>query len=148
MTNEKKETVATTQTIHEEKPHEEFEQYTKFGSIPTSLTVKAKNTETIIKTLKKNPRKYSFGKIAYQNGILEYFMYPLSCLDRVLKAFLKHPNAKTTMQSLDLRKIKEEMSLKMKIYYFLNLTKKRKKEYLRKKGFFANINTQRDIDDE
>ena len=138
MTKKKKKPKVTTQVKETKKPHESFEQITKFHSTPVTLTTKATNTETIIKDLTPNPLKYSFGRIQFTTGVLEAYNYPLKRLDSVLWSWNKKPFTKGDYFITDKRRIKEFRSLTKKIYYFLSLTKERKLEYLRKRGFSAN----------
>jgi len=112
----------------------------QLDSIPIVLDVEADKTNVTIKNLKRNPKKFSFGKILFKDSVLEACIYPLKTLDSVLW-FLRTQGWQKGRFVTDIRKVKEVHALIMRVRYYLRLTRKRKLEYLWKKGFFANINT-------
>ena len=142
----------TTQTRHKKKPHKKFKATFQFDSSPTELIVEAESTHREIKDLSPNPDKYSFGKVRFPNGVAEACIYvkdrnPQKMPNSVLWYFRKDPLAKEKGFICDRRRALEFYSLQSKIRYFLSLSPKRKLEYLRNQGFFANISTRKDIDD-
>lgn len=133
----------STEVKRTKKPHDKFSMQVKFDSLPVELSVKADKTNVEAKNLSPNPKKCSFGKIEFKAGMLEACSYPLKHLSSVLW-FLKIESIRSSALVTDLRRIRELLALTMKIRYFLRLSRERKLQYLRRKGFFANINTIRD----
>ena len=130
----------TSKITEDAKPHDAMELALKMESIPSMLHIKAKGTETKVKSLKPNPNKYSFGKIAYNNGILEAYLYlNQKRLNRVLLNFTPSVFSKTTQFSHDLRKLRELDCLEKKLRYFLALTVEKRRKYLQKHSQNANI---------
>ena len=130
----------TTEVKRQKKPHDKFNLRMQLDSTPVELNVEASNTEIGIKDLTRNPKKFSFGTIAFKTGKLEFYIYPLKNLNSALASYNKGISAKGNSFSMDYRRTKELRNLITKIRYFQSLSKKRKLEYLQKKGYFANIN--------
>ena len=142
----------TTETKRKKKPHKKFEAVLRFDSTPTELTVKANSTKTEIRDLTPNPYKYSFGEVTFPHGRFEACIYinrnnPQKMPNSVLWYFKKDHFAKGEGLVCDKRRALEFYSLQSKIRYFLSLSPKRKLEYLRNKGFFANIDNRKDTYD-
>ena len=133
----------TTEVRNRKKPHEKFRANFQFDSEPTELTVEADKTETKIRSLSKNPNKFSFGKIVSQNkNTLEFYMYPCphGSLDYIDLSFKKDFSSKADVFIVDKRRLAEILSFTMRIRYFMGLSRERKLKYLRNHGYFANIN--------
>lgn len=138
----------TTKTKRKKKPHKKFKAVIQFDSTPTELIIDAESTETTIKTIAKNPYKFSFGKVRFPHGVAEACIYinkkePQKMPNSVIWFFKKDNFSKGSGFVCDKRRIKEFINLKMKTYYFLSLTVKQRLKYLRNKGVFANININR-----
>jgi hypothetical protein len=134
----------TTQLKRKKKPHEKFIQTTQFGSTPSELTIEAKDTTVKVKSLKQNPEKFSFGKVAFQNGTLEAYQYPKRDSNSVLINFTPIHFAKTSQMSVLKRKQREILALISKIGYYQSLSRSKKLIYLRNHGYSANIDIGKD----
>ena len=115
----------------------------QFDSIPVKLDIEAKNTQVELKDLRPNPKKHSFGKVRFKDGVLEACIYPLTTLDSILW-FLQTDSLQKGRFVTDNQKTRKVLALITRTHYFISLTKERKLQYLWKKGFFANINTIKD----
>ena len=135
----------TTRVTRKRKPHEKFRATFQFDSMPIQLEVEASKTNVKLQSLEKNPHKFSFGKVPLKGGTIEACMYPEKNLTAALWYFTPNPSTRKTSFSTDLRRIREILNLTRRILYFLSLTARRKREYLRKHGFSANTNTLRGI---
>lgn len=135
----------TSKIVKEEKPHETMELTLKMGSIPRTLIVKAKNPEFKVVKYKRNPGKFSFGKVVFNSGKLEFFCYPQKKLHSVFLSCSKTSSAEGDCFICDIRKLAEIHNLLKKVQYFLSLTHERKRKYLQKHGFSANINITKTI---
>jgi hypothetical protein len=125
----------------EKTAHEKFQAQFKFDGVPHTLEIEADKTELKVKEYKKNPKKFSFGYVVAQNkNKIEFYCYPLSSLDHAQMSFHKDFSAKAANFPIDSRRLAEIRAVTRRIGYFMGLSKKRKQRYLRKKGFFANIN--------
>ena len=148
----KKSQKITTQTKRKKKPHDKFRLRMELDSTPVQLDIKADSTETKIKDLTPNPYKYSFGKVRFPHGVVEACIYvnpenPQKMPNSAIWYAEKDHFAKGKGFITDLRRLKEIQSLRERVRYFLALTKKRKLQYLRKKGFLANIDSRKAIHD-
>ena len=135
----------TTKITPKKKPHTNFKQLTYFDSIPVIIETESENTTTEIKDLRKNPNKYSFGQIAFKNGLMEAYIYPQNCLHSVIWGCNKTGISKGVQFTIDNRKRKELSALTRKIGYFLCLSAERKLIYLRNHGYSANIILRRNM---
>lgn len=146
MTEGKKENKITVDLKKEKAPHERFQALIKFDGSPHTLEVEADNTEVKVREYKKNPKKFSFGTVVAQNkNKIEFYCYPLSSLDHVQMSFHKDFSAKSANFPIDSRRLAEIRAVTRRIGYFMGLSKERKQRYLRKKGFYANINITRGL---
>lgn len=141
MTEDKSENKITADLRKEKTSHKKFQAQFKFDGVPHTLEIEADKTELKVRKYEKNPKKFSFGKIVAQNkNKIEFYCYPLSSLDHVQMSFHKDFSAKAPNFPIDSRRLAEIRAVTRRIGYFMSLSKERKKLYLRKKGFFANIN--------
>lgn len=131
----------TTKIREKKKTHEGFKAAIQFDSTPTELLIEAGSSGVNVRDMRRNPNKFSFEKIVARNkNSIEFYMYPLDTVNHIFLSFKKDFFAKTDVFVLDRRRIREITNLMMRINYFTSLNKKRRLEYLRKKGFSANIN--------
>jgi hypothetical protein len=130
----------TTQVTRTKKPHDKFKLSLQLDSVPVEVTVEADTTEVGVADLRPNPKKYRFGTIRFKGAVLDACMYPLRNIDSVLW-FLYADGLQRGRFITDQRRTRALLALIMRIRYFLALRKERKLQYLRRKGFFANINT-------
>ena len=128
-----------TQVKRSKKPHDRFRMSMQFDGLPLQLDVEAKDTHVELKELKRNPKKHSFGKVRFKDGVLEACIYPLSSLYSILW-FLRTDSLKKGRFVADIQKTREVLALIMRTRYYLSLIKDKKLKYLLKKGFFSNIN--------
>ena len=141
MTNNKKENRITADLKKEKTSHRKFQAQIKFDGVPHTLEIGADSTEVKVREYTKNPTKFRFGKVVAQNkNEIEFYSYPLSSLDHVQMSFHKDFSAKSASFPIDSRRLAEIRAVTRRIGYFMGLSKERKQRYLRKKGFFANIN--------
>lgn len=133
----------TTEVRDKKKPHKKFKATFQFDSQPTELTIEADKTDVNVKSLSKNPNKFSFGKVVSQNkNTLEFYMYPYphGSLDHIDLSFKKDFSSKTNVFIVDRHKLDEILRFIMRIRYFMSLSTERKQKYLQNHGFFGNIN--------
>ena len=133
----------TSQVKRSQKPHDKFRMSIQFDGLPLQLNVEAKDTHVELKELRRNPKKHSFGKVRFKDGVLEACIYPLTTLDSILW-FLRTDSLNTSRFIADNRKTREILALITRTRYYLGLIKDKKLKYLRKKGYFANINMIKD----
>jgi len=146
MTEGKSENKITADLRKEETAHEKFQAQIKFDGVPHTLEIGADSTEVKVREYKKNPEKFSFGTVVAQNkNKIEFYSYPLSSLNHVQMSFHKDFSAKAPNFPIDSRRLAEIRAVTRRISYFMGLSEKRKKLYLQKKGFYANINITRGL---
>jgi hypothetical protein len=147
MTEDRSENKISADLKKEKTPHKKFQAQIKFDGVPHTLEIDADSTKVKVREYTKNPKKFSFGTVVAQNkNKVEFYCYPLSSLDHVQMSFHKDFSAKSANFPIDSRRLAEIRAVTRRIGYFMGLSKERKKLYLRKKGFYANINITKGLE--